>query len=414
MSEQAATGTPEAVAPGASAETAYPVREVSRRMAEYVKRIGRLWVEGQVAECSPRSQMVFITLRDPEAEFSIKVVSTPAAVAAAKVEVGSRVVADVGVEWWGRSGATMFRAHTFRPVGEGELHARIERLRRLLADEGLFDVSRKRPLPALPGRVGLICGRNSDAMHDVVENARKRWPHVQFDIAEVAVQGPTAVSQVTQALREFEANRAIDVIVIARGGGAFEDLLPFSDEGLLRAVSACFTPVVSAIGHEQDRPLLDDVADVRASTPTDAARRITPDMAAELDALARVRQRNAQRVLRALDREHVHLGRAKALLDRAHPARVIDQRLRDVLRECDQLRRTALVRIERAGADLATARARLRALSPQATLERGFAVVRLADGDVVTDPRQLGAAPLHIRVAHGAFRATPILEAEHG
>ena len=394
--------------PGQSPESAYPVRELSARIAERMRQWPRIWVEGQISEIRQRQQLVFITLRDPDTEMSIPVVTAPSVVQ--NVERGNRIAALVGTEWWTRNGQVQFRAHAIQPVGMGELLLRLEQLRTTLAAEGLFAPERKRPLPALPQRIGLICGRNSEALHDVVTNATKRWPHVQFEIAEVAVQGPIAVQQVTEKLREFEADKRIDVIVIARGGGSFEDLLPFSDEGLLREVAKCFTPVVSAIGHEQDRPLLDDVADLRASTPTDAARRIVPDMQEQLAQLEQARRRTLQRVGRTLDRETQYVLRLRTAIDRAHPARLIDAWLEDVQQQRTELRRNTVLELDRRRASLHTTVAQLRALSPQATLERGFAVVRTHDGVVVTDPAQLTPTTIDIRVARGTFTATPILE----
>lgn len=367
-------------------------------------------MEGQISELRQRQQLVFITLRDPDTEMSIPVVTAPSVVQNA--ERGARVAVLISTEWWTRNGQVQFRAHALQPVGVGELLLRLERLRALLAAEGLFSPERKRPLPVLPNKIGLICGRNSEALHDVVTNATKRWPQVQFEIAEVAVQGASAVQQVTQALRAFEADKTIDVIVIARGGGSFEDLLPFSDESLIREVSKCFTPIVSAIGHEQDRPLLDDVADLRASTPTDAARRIVPDVQEHLAQLAQLRRRTAQRVGRTLDRETQYVLRLRAAIDRAHPARIIDSRLQELAQQRTELRRSTLLALDQRAARLHTASARLRALSPQATLERGFAVVRTTAGQVITDPAQLTPTNLDIRVAHGSFTATPILEPE--
>lgn len=384
------------------------MRELSTRIAERLRGWPRVWVEGQIAEIRQRQQLVFITMRDTDSEMSIPVVTAPSVVE--NVERGNRVAALLGTEWWTRNGQVQFRAHAIQPVGVGELLARLEKLRALLAAEGLFAPERKRPLPTLPNCIGLICGRNSEALHDVVTNATKRWPHVRFEVAEVAVQGPTAVQQVIEKLRAFEADKRIDVIVIARGGGSFEDLLPFSDEGLLREVAACFTPVVSAIGHEQDRPLLDDVADLRASTPTDAARRIVPDLAEELAQVTQCRRRSLQRVMSTLERETQKMLRLRAAIDRAHPARLIETRLRENLQSRLDLRRIALTQLDRRTASLRATTAGLRALSPQATLERGFAVVRTSGGDVVTDPHQLTPDAIDIRVARGSFRATPILE----
>ncbi len=400
--------------PGQSPESAYPVRELSARIGDTVHKWPRVWVEGQLAELNTRGTWAFSVLRDADADLSIRLAGPAAVFARAEVTIGSRVAVLLQPEWRPSNGTLQFRVHAVQTVGVGELLLRIERLRALLAAEGLFAVERKRPLPMLPNLVGLICGRESDAMHDVITNATKRWPHVRFEVAEVAVQGPSAVEQVSAALRRFEANHEIDVIVIARGGGAFEDLLPFSDEGLLRTVAACFTPVVSAIGHEQDRPLLDDVADVRASTPTDAARRIVPDMEDELRAINRLRARTLQRLARTVERESLTLRGLRDAVTRAHPARIIELRLAEIGALRVAAMAAAALQIERRQASLGTTHARLRALSPQGTLDRGFAVVRAADGRVITDPAQLTATALDIRVARGSFKATPILEAHHG
>lgn len=398
---------------GQAPESAYPVRELSARIADTVKKWPRVWVEGQLAEINTRGTWCFAVLRDADADLSIKLAGPAAVLERAGIERGSRVAALLQPEWRANNGSLQFRLHAVQPVGAGELLIRLERLRALLLAEGLFAPERKRPLPALPTLVGLICGRNSDAMHDVITNATKRWPHVRFEVAEVAVQGPAAVEQVSAALRRFEADPRIDVIVIARGGGAFEDLLPFSDEGLLRAVAGCFTPVVSAIGHEQDRPLLDDVADVRASTPTDAARRIVPDMEAELASIERLRRRAGQRVSRTLEREAHLLQRLRDAITHAHPSAVIAQRLADVGQTRADLRRMLALHLERRASRLGTARARLAALSPQATLDRGFAVVRNAEGAVITDAARVGSETLTIRVARGTFTAIPQPEASH-
>jgi len=399
---------------GQAPETAYPVRDLSTRIGETIRKWPRVWVEGQLAEVRTRGTWTYVTLRDTDTDMSLSVAGPGAMLDRAEVERGSRVVALLQPEWRPNNGSLQFRLHAIQPVGVGELLLRLEKLRALLAAEGLFAPERKRPIPVLPNLVGLICGRNSDAMHDVITNATKRWPHVAFEVAEVAVQGASAVEQVTDALRRFEAVPRIDVIVITRGGGAFEDLLPFSDEGLLRAVAACRTPVVSAIGHEQDRPLLDDVADLRASTPTDAARRIVPDMEAELSGIDRLRRRAEQRVTRTIEREAHVVARLRDAVSRAHPSHVISSLLDGVASTRADARRSVALHIERKAAGLTTVRARLAALSPQATLDRGFAVVRGSDGTVITDPAQLVAGTLDIRVAHGAFRATPILEAHHG
>ena len=298
-------------------------------------------------------------------------------------------------------------AAEIRPVGLGELLARLERLKALLAAEGLFEASRKRPLPFLPRAVGLICGRGSAAERDVLENARARWPAVRFTIENVAVQGVYAVTEVTEALRRLDRDPEVDVIVVARGGGSVEDLLPFSDEAMVRAVAACLTPVVSAIGHEPDAPLIDLVADVRASTPTDAARRVVPDVRAEQAGLSRSLAALRRAVGGLVDRE---AGRLEALRSRpvlADPVTgLVQPRLAEVLSARDRSRRAFGHHLDRAGAELAHARAQVRALSPAATLGRGYAVVQLADGTVVRDPEQVDiGTDVRVRLAAGELAA---------
>ena len=268
-------------------------RTIPRLVGEWVSRLGRVWVEGQIAELTRRGGTVFLTLRDPVAAVSVRVICPRAVLEAsdpAPAE-GARVVIWVKPDFSINRGAFALTALELRAVGLGELLARLERLRRELAAEGLFAAARKRPLPFLPGVVGLVCGRGSAAERDVLENAARRWPAVRFRVENASVQGGFAVAEVTDALQRLDADPAVEVIIIARGGGSVEDLLPFSDESLIRAVAASRTPVVSAIGHEQDAPLLDLVADVRASTPTDAARRVVPDVSEQLELIAGLRAR---------------------------------------------------------------------------------------------------------------------------
>ncbi|MGZ6826484.1 MAG: exodeoxyribonuclease VII large subunit, partial [Mycobacteriales bacterium] len=263
-----------------SAEHPLPVRTVARLIGEWVNRLGRVWVEGQITQIGRSPGTVFLTLRDPVADVSLSVTCPRALAESLTLTEGSRVVVDAKPGFYLSRGTLSLVAHDIRPVGVGELLARIERLKALLAQEGLFAAERKRPLPFLPDVVGLVTGRASAAERDVLENARRRWPAVRFEIRNVAVQGHLAVEQCIGAVRDLDGK--VGVIVIARGGGSVEDLLPFSDEALLRAVAQCRTPVVSAIGHEPDTPLLDLVADVRCSTPTDAGKRVVPDVREEL------------------------------------------------------------------------------------------------------------------------------------
>jgi exodeoxyribonuclease VII large subunit len=281
-----------------------------------------------------------------------------------------------------------------RAVGIGELLARLDRLRRSLAAEGLFAAERKRPLPFLPATIGLISGRDSAAERDVQRNAAARWPAVRFRVEEVAVQGPYAVAEVTEALRRLDADREVQVIVIARGGGSVEDLLPFSDETLIRAVAACQTPVVSAIGHEQDTPLLDLVADVRASTPTDAARRVVPDVAEQLALVAQHRARARRALAGRLDREGSWLADMRSRPALSDPLREIDRREEQVTALTERARRSFAAGLERASDDVRHIGDRLLALSPAATLRRGYAIVQRPDGRVVRRAADVGAGEL--------------------
>jgi exodeoxyribonuclease VII large subunit len=393
-----------------TAEQPWPVRLLSMKIADYVEKMSVLWVEGQVVQLTrrPGQRTAYLTLRDPDVDMSLSVAIQVNALDAMPTPVhqGARVVLQAKPVFWTQRGSLMLDARQIRPVGVGELLARIEHLKRVLASEGLFDAERKRPLPFLPRTVGLVCGRASAAEKDVVENARRRWPTVRFEIREVAVQGTSAVQEVTAALRELDAMDGVDVIVIARGGGAVEDLLPFSNEALVRAVSAAATPVVSAIGHDVDTPLLDHVADWRASTPTDAGKRVVPDARAERDGIrqsvARARRAVTGRV--ADERRHLAALRSRPVL--ANPAAVLEAHRAELGALTDRAHRRVLASVQRAHDQVAHLRAQVRTLSPQSTLERGYAVVQHRDGRVVTDQADVEVDELlRVRVARGDFAA---------
>lgn len=368
-----------------SPESPAPVRTVSRLLGEWIGRLGGIWIEGQVAQISrrPGLRTVWITLRDTDADMSLSVVaeSTVIDVVAPPLAEGQRVIVYGRPEFYAGRGSLQIRAREIRPVGRGALLEELERLRALFQAEGLFAPERKRPLPFLPRRVGLISGRASAALRDVTVNARLRWPAVDFEIREVAVQGAASVPAIVDALVELDALPEVDVIVIARGGGSVEDLLPFSNERLVRAVVATRAPVVTAIGHEQDVPLVDLVADLRASTPTDAAKRIVPDMAEESERITQARARTRRAIERRITADTQEIARARMASRRA-----VQQRVDHGLVDLDHLR------------------ARLTALSPASTLERGYAVVRTPSGAVVRDPASLAAGEtLDVRVALGGF-----------
>src|SRR3954452_3523669 len=290
-----------------SAESPLPVRTVALAIGGWVGRLGRVWVEGQITQLTrrPGQATCFLVLRDTAAEMSLQVAAPRSLVDALDPPLaeGGRVVVWAQPEFRPQRGTLSLTAYDVRPVGVGALLARLEQLRKTLAAEGLFAADRKRPLPFLPRTIGLITGRAGAAERDVVENARRRLPGARFRLENVAMQGANAVTEVVEALQRLDRDPDVDVIVIARGGGSVEDLLPFSNETLVRAVAAAFTPVVSAIGHETDRPLLDLVADVAASTPTDAGKRIVPDLADEIRAVAELRRRTRACIRTRVDRE---------------------------------------------------------------------------------------------------------------
>jgi len=392
-----------------SEQAPVPLRTVLRLIGDWIGRLGRVWVEGQIAELNRRGGTVFLTLRDPVAAVSARVICTTAVLDATSPPpaVGSRVVVWAKPEFNTARGSLALTATQIKAVGIGELLARLERLRQALAAEGLFAAERKRKLPFLPRTVGLICGRDSAAERDVLQNAARRWPAVKFRVEQVAVQGPHASEDVTAALQRLDADKAVDVIIIARGGGSIEDLLPFSDEDLIRAVAACVTPVISAIGHEQDVPLLDLVADVRASTPTDAARRAVPDVSEQLELIGQLRSRARRSVTGRVDREESWLAAITSRPAMASPAAEIDRRLEQILGLSDRARVAMTTRLHRAADDMTHIRARLVALSPAATLKRGYAIVQQRDDRVVLTAAQVAhGEQLTIRFAEDQLQVT--------
>ena len=395
-----------------SRENPWPVRALAQRMTEYIAKSPAAWVEGQLAQVSMRagSQMSFLTLRDPSVSMSLQVVCSRTILTALSPPPaeGARVVVHGRFEFYPARGSLSFKVDQIHPVGLGELLARLERLRQLLAAEGLTAPERKKRLPFLPGVVGLITGRASAAESDVLTNARARWPAVRFRVENPAVQGVSAVPQLMEALARLDADPAVDVIVIARGGGSVEDLLPFSDEALCRAVSTCRTPVVSAIGHEPDHPLIDDVADVRCSTPTDAGKRVVPDAAAELRQIEQYRGRGRRALTGWVTTEQARLRRLTSATVLADPFSPIDARALDSARLRERGRGQVLMMLERIDRDIAHRRAQLTALGPAATLARGYAVVQTGGSVVRCIADAPAGAPLRIRVADGAVLAASL------
>ena len=392
-----------------SSESPAPVRVVSEAIKDYVDRLGPIWIEGEISELNERSgMMAFMRLRDTSVDMSISVMCHKSVIATVKpLPDNARVVLYAKPSFYTKNGSLSFSAREIRQVGVGELLARLEALKNLLAGEGLFDSDRKVALPLLPKVIGLICGRNTDAEKDVVENAKRRWPSVQFEIREVTVQGAAAVSEVSDALRELEANKDVEVIIITRGGGSFEDLLPFSDEGLVRLAASCTTPIVSAIGHEKDAPLLDLVADYRASTPTDAAKRVVPDIAEEIAMISAMRDRARRTLVNRINLEATQIANFKNRPVMKDPLVLITTRAEIIAGLRDRSNRSFAHQLKLAKEELKQIRARVRALSPQATLDRGYSVVQLADGQIVTDPKKLKQGDLlRLRLAKGETQAT--------
>ncbi|TDK25823.1 exodeoxyribonuclease VII large subunit [Arthrobacter crusticola] len=391
-----------------SAATPWPLHVLSEKLKAHIERAPAAWVEGQVIEFNRRNGLSFLTLRDVDTEVSLSVTVFSSVLdrLALPLEQGTRVVAQLKADFWVKTGRLSMQARDIRPVGLGDLLARIERLRRLLSAEGLFSAQRKRRLPLLPHRIGLITGRGSDAMKDVMRNAALRWPAVDFEVREVAVQGPGCVPQVTAALAELDALADVDVIIIARGGGSLEDLLPFSSEEMVRAVAAAHTPVVSAIGHEADRPLVDEVADLRASTPTDAAKRVVPDVAEELNRISQARAALTRSLGQLLARETERLNQLRSRPSLARPEGMIDVREADVERLRNRAHLSVDSAVTRHADGVRHLRAQVRALSPQNTLDRGYAVVQRGDGSVVLEAAAVPAGTdLSIKVAVGRMSA---------
>ena len=392
-----------------SSESPAPVRVVSEALKEYIDRLGPIWIEGEISELNERSGgMAFMRLRDTSADMSISVMCYKSVLATAQpLPANARVIIHAKPSWFTKNGSLTMSAKEIRQVGVGELLARLEALKNQLAGEGLFNSDRKVALPLLPKVIGLICGRNTDAEKDVVENAKRRWPSVQFEIREVTVQGAAAVSEVSDALRELEANKDVEVIIITRGGGSFEDLLPFSDEGLVRLAASCTTPIVSAIGHEKDSPLLDLVADYRASTPTDAAKRVVPDISEEIAMIGAMRDRARRTLVNRLDLEATRITNFRNRPVMKDPHVLITIRAEVIAGLRDRSNRSFGASIKLAKEELKQIKARVRALSPQSTLDRGYSVVQLADGQIVTDPKKLKAGDeLRLRLAKGETKAT--------
>jgi len=391
-----------------SPESPAPVRRISQALGGWIARLGWVWIEGQISQLNLRQGMVFLTLRDCDVDMSLQVTCQRLVIDSSPVPVteGARVVVHARPTFYDKRGTLSLRVDEIRPVGVGELLARLEQRRRLLAAEGLFEPALKRQLPFLPHLIGLVTGRDSAAERDVLQNARHRWPGVRFRTRYATMQGNRAAAEVMRAVSGLDEDDEVDVIVIARGGGSVEDLLPFSDEALIRAVAKTTTPVVSAIGHEPDNPILDLVADIRASTPTDAAKRIVPDVTEEAQRIRQLRERAWRHVHGQVDRERHMLDQLRSRPALAAPVALIDERRAALFDMRDRARRHLAHRLDRAADDVGHQLARIRALSPLATMRRGYAVVQGSDGHVVSSVDAVSVDDLvDVRFADGRVRA---------
>ena len=398
-----------------TSEAPWPVRRLNAEVKGWIQRLGTVWVEGQLTQVNvkPSWRLSYLTLRDTESETSVQLTASTSLIQGmpSPLRDGDRVVIHGRPAFYEGRGSFSLWVTEIRPMGIGELLARIERLRAQLAAEGLFDPARKKPLPYLPRRVGLITGRGSAAERDVLSVARDRWPAVDFRVINTPVQGATAVPEIIAALQVLDDDPLVDVIIIARGGGSVEDLLPFSEEALQRAVAAARTPVVSAIGHEPDNPVLDNVADLRAATPTDAAKRVVPDVAEERALVAAARARMAAALRGWVQRERQGLASIRSRPALAAPMPPIRQRREEIDRAVAILRRDVQYLLNTETAQVASLRAQVAALGPAATLSRGYAVVQVVprDGTPPEVVMSINQAPpgsqLRIRVADGSITA---------
>lgn len=365
-----------------SEHSPWQVSQLSKSLKDWIEKLGRVWVEGELQQIQLRGSNIFGSIRDLDVENSVEIHAFDASGAEieAGLKQGDRVVALLQPQFWAKNGKITMRVLKMHKVGLGELLERLERLKAQLAAEGLTDPGRRQKLPFLPNKIGLITGSGSDAEKDVLQNAKLRWPEVQFEVINTLVQGDRAAAEIVLALSQLDAMEEVDVIIIARGGGSFQDLLPFSDERLVRAAAAAKTPIVSAIGHENDQPLLDLVADLRASTPTDAAKRVVPDVVEERRGLQQALDRIRLRVVSYLESQEQLIGSIRSRPVLASPFGFVDGQQEFV----DQAKRRLIeildFRLGRAESELGRLAGQLGTLSPQKTLERGYSVVTDSSG----------------------------------
>lgn len=390
-------------------DSPWPVGLLATKIRGWIDRLGSVWVEGEITQWGVSGGNVYGKLKDLEADATVgfTIWSSVRVKLPADLKQGDRVVALVKPNYWVKGGTLTMQVFEMRHVGLGDLLERLERLRQKLKAEGLFDLARKRPLPFLPAVIGLVTGKDSDAEKDVLRNAQLRWPAVEFRLAYASVQGDRAVGEVISAIRRLDADPEVEVIIVARGGGDFQNLLVFSDEALVRAAAEATTPVVSAIGHEADRPLLDEVADLRASTPTDAAKRVVPDVAEELNNVRQARARIGSRMTGVIATEIDRLEQLRSRPVLASSDWLVDSRAEELSRYVGRGGELIELMFERAVARVGDLRSQLRALSPQGTLSRGYAIAQLPGGAVLRREADAPAGTrLLLTLADGSVQST--------
>lgn len=405
--ELTADAAPKPAASSNSFENPWPVAQLSENLAAYIKRLGSVWIEGELTKPSVKGNTFFGELRDLREDMSVAIHSFSSASFPQDLVNGDRIAVLIKPDFWKKSGKMSMQIFELRKVGLGELLERIQRLREKLIAEGLTDAARKQPIPFLPNCVGLVTGKDSDAEKDVLQNAKQRWPEVKFKVAHTKVQGDDAAPQIVAAIQKLDADPEVDVIIIARGGGAFGDLLVFSDEKVVRAAANAKTPIISAIGHEADRPLLDDVADFRASTPTDAAKKVVPDVVEERRHLDQMLGRAFTRIANYVNSQLELLTQLRSRPALANPYTFIEVHEQEIADLIDEARGAIDLMLEREGNKVDTLRKVAVSLSPQSTLDRGYSVVRDLEGHVFTDASKIKkGTKLKLRLAKGETTAT--------
>ena len=397
-------------------DSPWPVGLFAEKIRGWIDRLGTAWVEGEITQWGVSGGNVYGKLKDLKIDATVgfTIWSSVKSKLPPDLKQGDRVVALLKPNYWVKGGTLSMQVFEMRHVGIGDLLERLERLRQKLKAEGLFDADRKRPLPFLPHCIGLVTGKDSDAEKDVLRNAQLRWPSVAFRVVHAAVQGDRAVGEVIAALKSLDADPEVDVIIVARGGGDFQNLLVFSDEMLVRTAAECSTPIVSAIGHEADRPLLDEVADLRASTPTDAAKRVVPDVAEELSHVQQARSRIGARVTSLITTEIDRIGQLRSRPVLVSPAWLVDVRADELTRYVARGAELVDRLIERAHTSVAELTGQLRALSPQRTLDRGYAIAQLPGGGILRRIADATAGtPLLLTLTDGTVGTTVDAQTSH-